>query len=106
MLSILQQPLVDTRLDDIRDSIAVAAHKLRLRVDVSPESVDDTLVREVSREYSAIYGIVPSSWTMYIRTHSIATKFVMSLIEEGFDPGLLALMSLRELRDLYDMFSV
>lgn len=87
---------------ELKNTIANAAVKLGLRAMCDADTVTPDLFMQVARQYQRIYGFVPTSWQPAVqRAESLASRFIVALIEEGHNPEDLALMSLVQLRDLY-----
>lgn len=84
----------------IRETIANAAVILRLRPDCTGADVTDELALLVIGTYKDQYNTIPTLWVEYM-TQSLACKYVLALIEEGYDPSELAVMPMSTLRDLY-----
>jgi len=86
-----------------RETIANAAVILRLRPVCTPDDVNDELALLVIATYKDQYNVIPTLWVEYMR-ESLACKYVLALIEQGYDPADLAVMPMPELRDLYQDF--
>jgi hypothetical protein len=53
----------------LKDSVANAAVKLRVKTECTPDVVTLQLLLDVSRIYKAKYGYVPASWSEYCDRH-------------------------------------
>ena len=89
----------------IKETIANAAVILKLRVQCTPDDVTDTLALEVIGTYKDQYNVIPTLWVSYMR-ESLACRYVMALIEVGYDPSELAHMDICILRGMYEQHCI
>jgi hypothetical protein len=85
----------------IRETIANAAVILRLRTECTADTVTDELALLVIGTYKDQYNVIPTLWVEYMK-ESLACKYVLALIEEGYDASELAPLKMFVLRNMYE----